>query len=380
MALEIQPVLTANELEAFVDLPFSLYAHSPLWTPPLKKQELALLSPGRHPFWETARRQLFLARREGRPVGRIAAIIDGKYNTYAKENCGSFGFFESEDDTEVAFGLLDAARSWLEGEGVDFMRGPLNPSANYSCGLLVHGFDEPPAVMMPWNPPYYAMFIEKWGMRKEEDLFAYVVERSKLEPKGWLAEEVARLKAEGKFTCRASSKATMDYDIRAMLELYRISWAENWGFSPLSEGEAEEYVKELKSIIDPDFFVLFFHEGQPAAGMVALPDMAPLLRRLKGKLGLAAPWHFWQSRKEIKKGLRTILFGILPQYRLYGLPLLLLNYMLEAASSKPELEWVEGSWILERNLAMNDLMEDFSGRLAKRYRIYRRELGPCQMA
>lgn len=377
MALEIFPVAAASDLEAFVDFPFSLHAQSPLWTPPLKKQELALLTPGEHPFWETARRALFMARREGKTVGRIAAVIDAKYNAYASEDCGAFGFFECENDPEVANTLLDAARTWLIGQGAAFMRGPLNPSANYSCGLLVHGFDEPPAVMMPWNPPYYASLIEKWGMRKEEDLFAYVVERAKLQPKGWLAKEVARLKAENKFTCRASSKATMDEDIRAMLELYRVSWADNWGFSPLSPSEANEYIKELKDVVDPDFFVLFFHEDKPVAGMVALPDMAPLLRRLKGKVGITAPWHFWQSRKEIKKGLRTILFGILPQYRLYGLPLLLLNYMLETARSKPALDWVEGSWILERNLAMNDLMEDFSGRLAKRYRIYRRELAPC---
>lgn len=162
-----------------------------------------------------------------------------------------------------------------------------------------------------------------------------------------------------------------------MLAIYRQSWADNWGFSPLSPEEAECHVHDLKGILDPDFFVLFFEGDRPVAGMVALPDMTPLLKRLNGNLGLTAPWHYWRSRRQIRQGIRIMLFGILPEYRLCGLPLLLLDYMLEKARSKPDLAWVEGSWILERNLAMNDLLEDFSAVLAKRYRIYRREIAPC---
>ena len=162
-----------------------------------------------------------------------------------------------------------------------------------------------------------------------------------------------------------------------MLELYRVSWAENWGFSPLSPQEAEQHVKELKDVLDPDFFVLFFRGDKPAAGMVALPDMNPLLRRLNGRIGLTAPWHFLRSKAQVAQGMRIMLFGILPEYRLQGLPLLLLDYMLTKAARKPGLAWVEGSWILERNYAMNDLMEEFSGKLAKRYRIYGRRIGVC---
>ena len=183
-----------------------------------------------------------------------------------------------------------------------------------------------------------------------------------------------RLKAEARFTCRTSSKATLAADIRTMLEIYRESWAKNWGFSPLSDGEAEHHVKELKGILDPDFFVLFYHNDEPAAGMVALPDMNPLLKRLNGKLGLSALWHWWQAREEIRGGYRIMLFGIKEEFRLLGLPLLLLDYMLEKARSKPDFQWVEGSWVLEDNVAVDDLIEDFSGRITKRYRIYRREI------
>ena len=374
MSLTVIPARSKQEFDQFMDLPWSLYERGSLWTPGLKSQDRELLTPGEHPFWESARRELFLVLRDGRAIGRIAAIVDEKYNAYANEKCGAFGFFECANDPEAAHALLDAAYGWLAAQGMRFMRGPLNPSANYTCGLLVHGFDLAPTIMMPWNPPYYAELLETWHLRKEQDLFAYQIERSRLTPPEWLSEEVTRLKAEARFTCRTSSKATLAEDIRAMLELYKVSWAKNWGFSPLSDGEAEQHVKELKSVLDPEFFVLFFHNNQPAAGMVALPDMAPLLRRLNGKLGISALWHWWQSRAEIRGGYRIILFGIREEFRLMGLPLLLLDFMLEKARQHPHFQWVEGSWVLEDNTPVNDLLEDFSGQLTKRYRLYRREI------
>lgn len=375
MAVNIVTVRSTQDLERFLDVPHFVHRDHPLWVPPLRSQDRELLSPGRHPFWESARRELFLAVRDGHVVGRIVALVDEKYNSYANESCGAFGFFECLNDREAAHALLDTARNWLMGQGIAFMRGPLNPSTNYTCGLLVDGFDLPPTIMMPWNPPYYAELLESWQLHKEQDLFAYLIERTHLQISRELKAEISRLKAEARFTCRTSSRKTLNEDIRSMLDIYRQSWAQNWGFVPLSSGEEACHVKELKSILDPDFFVLFFHKGEPAAGMVALPNMNPLLKRLNGRLGLSAPWHWWRSRSEIRGGYRIMLFGIKEEFRLLGLPLLLLDYMLEAAASRPFFQWVEGSWVLEDNTAVNDLIEDFSGRITKRYRIYRREIG-----
>lgn len=376
MSIEIERVEAGRQLSEFVNLPFILNQANSPWIPPLKKQEAELLSPGRHPFWETASRELFLARRDGRALGRIAAIVDRKYNDYAGEKCGAFGFFECAEDYEAAHALLNAAKDWLCQQKMDFMRGPFNPSANYSCGLLVDGFDLAPAIMMPWNPPFYASLLESWRMRKEQDLFAYLIRRRDISRPDWLMAEIRRLKEEKRFAYRSSSKATLAEDVRAMLEIYRQSWADNWGFSPLSQGEARQLVKELSAILNPDLFILFFHEGKPVAGMVALPDMNPLLKKLNGKMGLLAPWHYLRSREEIRRGYRIMLFGILPAYRLRGLPLLLFDDMMARAESAG-FEWVEGSWVLEDNAAIDDLIEDFGGHIAKRYRIYRRDIAPC---
>ena len=374
MSLEIVRVQTPAELTQFVNLPWKVYENSPLWVPNLKSDDRTLLTPGKHPFWETARRELFLALREGQPVGRIAAIVDDKYNDFAKEKCGAFGFFECLPAPEAAHSLLAAAYGWLKEQGMSFMRGPLNPSTNYTCGLLVDGFDEAPAIMMPWNPPSYASWLAGFSMRKEKDLFAYRIDKKTVRVSGSIQEELDRLKGQKNFTCRVSSKATLAEDAKIMLQIYRESWSKNFGFVPLSSKESEALVKELVTYLDPQYFVLFFHGSDPAGGMVAFPDYTPLLKRLNGSIGLAAPWHFLRTRKLSRRGYRIILFGIREEYRLLGLPLLVLDYMLEKAKSSPDFEWVEGSWVLEDNAAVDDLIEDFSGRITKRYRIYRKEI------
>ena len=376
MALRIEAVRDSRLLKEFVSLPYGLHKEHTLWVPPLKKDEKFLLSP-KHPFWKNAKRQFFLAYDTKRPIGRIAAFVDENYNNYARVKCGAFGFFECDNNFPAAHALLEAAWEWLDEQEMDFMRGPLNPSTNYTCGMLVDGFAQPPALMMPWNPPWYPAFMETWFLHKEEDLFAYTIKRDGLVLPDWLRRELAAIKAEKRFTWRSSSKATMKEDVQAMLRIYRESWADNWGFTPLSAEEAKLLVKELGAILDPEFFILFFFQGKPAAGMVALPNLNPLLARLKGSIGPLLPWHYLRARKQIHQGYRIMLFGILPQYRMAGLPMLLLDEMLNLARKRPELEWVEGSWVLESNEAIDDLIEDFGGILTKRYRIYRKNIKPC---
>ncbi len=372
--LRIIPVMTAHEEALFFALPQQIYAEAPLWVPPLLSEEKKLLNVKKHPFWQKATRQLFLALRGAKPVGRIVALVDAAYNSHAQERCGAWGFFECYNDEEAAHGLFDAAALWLKEQGMGFMRGPLNPSTNYTCGMLVGGFELAPCIMMPWNFSYYPALVESWAMRKEQDLFAYEMRKDALRLPDWVSEQLQSIEERKEFTWRCASKATMTQDIHTMLDIFKESWAKNWGFSPMSLAEAENHVHGLKSVLDPDFFVLFYHGDTPAGGMLALPDMNPLLKRLNGRLGLLTPWHWWQSRKEIQGTYRMVLFGIKEEYRMLGLPLLLFNYMVEQGRKMPHFSSVEGSWTLESNGMINDLMEDFGGVMTKRYRIYRREL------
>lgn len=171
--LIVQPVETRSQRKMFLELPWLLYHNDPCWIPPLRVNQKELVGYKKHPFYEENEIQTFLATRNGRACGRVAAILDHGHNCYHKEQRGFFGFFESVDDQEVATGLLDAVRDWLAAKNIHQIRGPVNPSLNYECGLLVDGFDSPPTFMMTYNPPYYGRLIENWGFAKCQDLLSF---------------------------------------------------------------------------------------------------------------------------------------------------------------------------------------------------------------
>ncbi len=172
--VSVIPVQTKRQMKAFVDFPWDLYRDDPHWIPPVKSQVIQLLTPGRHPFWTFSRRELFLAMRGPEIVGRIAAIVDDHYNEYQQEKMGVWGFFECQHDPEAAGALFAAATEWVRRQGMEFIRGPLNPSLNYESGLLVHGFESRPTFLMTYNPPYYLDLVKLSGFHKEKDLLTYL--------------------------------------------------------------------------------------------------------------------------------------------------------------------------------------------------------------
>ena len=158
-SLQVVPVRSRAEKRQFLNLPWQLHREDPNWIPPLRQNQAELVGFIKHPFHDDALLQAFVARRGSKVVGRMAAIIDHAHNRYYDEKRGFFGFFESEDDSEIAKELFDAAKQWLREQGMNAVRGPVNPSMNYECGLLIEGFDSPPTFMMTYNPEYYLSLI-----------------------------------------------------------------------------------------------------------------------------------------------------------------------------------------------------------------------------
>jgi hypothetical protein len=171
--VEILPVGTRRALRQFIDFPYRLYKDDPYWVPPLRIAQRELFDKHKHPFHAHAEVQCFLALQNQRPVGRIAAILDRNFNEFHHEQAGAFGCFETINSQEVAAALLHAAQQWLRERGAHVMRGPMNPSTNYECGLLVDGFNHSPRLMMTYNFPFYGQLIEKTGLWKAKDLYAY---------------------------------------------------------------------------------------------------------------------------------------------------------------------------------------------------------------
>ncbi len=190
---QVKPVEGRRALRSFVDLPRKLYAGDPNFVPPLTSEEVKKLLPGVNPYFHHAQAAFWILERDGIPVGRISAARDRSFDEFHGKKAGFFGHFEAPD-LEGARLLLEAARSWLREREAEFLRGPVSLSTNYVCGLLVEGFDGPPVVEMPYNPPAYADWLQALGLAKIKDLLSLLISRDEVgeNPLGTLAEKVRR--------------------------------------------------------------------------------------------------------------------------------------------------------------------------------------------
>ncbi|WP_319543132.1 hypothetical protein [uncultured Pseudodesulfovibrio sp.] len=366
----VVPVRRSRELKNFINLPWDLYKDDDLWVPPLKSQVKQLLTPGKHPFWEHAERELFLLMDGDRPVGRIAAIVDRNHNKYHNEKAGKWGFFECVNDPVGAGMLFAAAQAWLEEKGQEYMHGPFNPSTNYEIGMLVEGWQSSPTLMMTYNPEYYASLVESSGQAKEKDLYAYLFEEGWHLP-GWLSKMAKRVKERNNVTLRQLDMSRINQEVQLMNQLYCEAWADNWGFIPASDAEIAIQAKELKQIIDPEFATFLYHKGEPIGVSVVLPDANFLLKKFNGKLGLTSILKaLWYKSKMV--GSRFILLGIKPGYRRLGVPLLAAEQAMRRGYEKGH-KYMEVSWTLEDNRMVNELLNKLGGDLYRRYRIYRKD-------
>ena len=370
--IEIVVVEGGSELKDFINLPWNLYAEYPRWVPPLKKEVRRLLDPRRHPFWSSAERRLFLALRGSQVVGRIAGIIDRRYNEFHGERMGIWGFFECADDPAAAKALFSAVETWARLKGMAFLRGPLNPSTNYELGLLVEGFDYLPALMMPYNPPYYSSLVESCGFAKEKDLLAFLIDGDYRLPE-WMDSLAGRIAGKKGIRIRPFRPKDEDAEFALIKEIYNDSWSANWGFVPLSDEEIRDIQKSVMTFADPDLAFFIYYEDEPAAVCVIFPDINPLLKRLNGRIGLLGLLKALLYRREIT-GLRCLLFGIKDKYRQLGIPMLAFHHIFEVVRQKDKYRSLELGWTLEDNAAVNTLAVEAGARPYKRYRIFRKSL------
>ncbi|MFK7767989.1 MAG: N-acetyltransferase [Mariniblastus sp.] len=367
--ITIEPVTSKAQQKAFIRFPWALYKGDANWVPPLIMNIKELLNYKPHPFYENAEIQTFLAKENGKIVGRIAAIVDRAHNEYHKEERGMFGFFESIDDQEVANALFDAAKAWFAERNISKMRGPANPSQNYEWGLLVEGFHTPPTFMMTYNKEYYGKLIEEYGFFKSQDMYAFlgnVDMLNDLDPKlAFIAEEARkRFNVE----VRPISKKNFAKDVDSFLEIYNKALPGQWGFTPMSEGELRETAKGLKMLIVHGMTSLAEVDGKPVGVVFGLLDYNPLIKKIDGKL---FPFGFLRilfGRKKIKK-MRLISTNVVPEYQRWGLGLVLMTRLVPDIVAWG-IEDAEFSWVLESNKLSRGTLERGGTKRDKTYRIY----------
>ena len=364
--LAIVPVRTRREQRRFLELPWFLHRHDPNWIPPLRSDQRAVVGYRPHPFYKTSEAQTFLACREGRVCGRIAAILNHAHNEYYHEKRGFFGFFECVDDPQVAHGLLDGVRDWFRAKGVHALRGPVNPGLEYTAGLLIDGFDSPPTFQMTHNPPYYPRLLEEYGFHKSQDLLAYRVHvgmlpayNARLRP---IAEQII-----ARYQVRVRP-LQLHRDVDAFLSVYNRSMLDQWGFYPMSDEEVRWLVGQLRFLLVPGFALGAEVNGRLVGFTIGLLDYNSRIKQIDGRL---FPFGFlWLlSRKQKIKKLCILAMNIVPEYQRLGIPLVLTNMMIPNV-----LEWgieeVEYSWISESNRHSYANLDKSGAELIKRYRIY----------
>ena len=367
--LTVRPVETRSEQKRFIGLPWRIYRDDPCWMPPLVMSQEELLGFRPCPFYERSRSRSFLATRGGRDIGRITAIVNAGHIDRYNEQRGFFGFFECEDDSAAARALFGAAAEWLHAQGMVSIRGPVNPSLNYECGLLIEGFDTPPFFMMTHNRPYYGRLIEENGFGKIEDLYAFWGRLSMLESiDSKLGLMVEGVKERFGVTVRQLDRKRFDDEVRMFLDIYNSSLGGTWGFVPLTSGEIKHMAASLKYLIVPELALVAEVEGKPIGTVFCLLDYNPRIKAINGRLFPFGFLRLLWNKREIKR-MRAISTNVIPEYQAWGVGL-----VLHAALVPRLYAWgmdeVEFSWVLESNHLSKRTLERGGAVVTKKYRIY----------
>jgi len=373
--IQLQQVHDKATLEAFIRVPWSIYRNDPNWVPPLLIERREALS-SKNPFFEHAEWQAWVAYSNGAAVGRISAQIDHLYLERHDREGGFFGLIEAPDDPAVFSALFAAAEAWLREKGMKRALGPFNLGINQEMGLLVEGFDSPPYVMMGHAPPYYGPALEALGYAPAQDLLAYELLAENF---GMPASIRKLLQRQGsRIRARAFDKKNQDTDLEAMRVIFNDAWSNNWGFVPFTEAEFKAVGKELLMLVPAEFIRIAEVDGRPAAFIVMLSNINEAIADLNGRL-LPFGWAklLWRLKVRSPKSARVVLMGVLQEFQFTRLgPALAFLTIdgLEVPGKKRGIERVEMSWILESNRGVRNIIEQVSGKVTKRYRVYQKEL------
>ncbi|MGA7934290.1 MAG: hypothetical protein WCA35_12145 [Kovacikia sp.] len=386
---QIIPVTTSAEQQMFLDIPAIVYANDPHWVPPLYSSTAKQFAPT-NPFFQYGKLQQFIAVRNSqaagsgqgaqlnlgtpRPLGRIVAAVNQRLCDRENQTIGLFGFFECVEDFAVAQALLNAACDWLRAQGMNRVRGPIDLSTHNSCLFLVDGFDSPPMMMMPYNPPYYPQFVEQDGWQKAKDAYAYDFPLDKPLPEEF--EKAYRIAVKSGVTFRPlrTKGEGFEQDCISLYNLFTKAFSNNWSSTPRTQEEFLEEAKDLQSLVDPDVFPIAEYNGEMIGFWMGLPDYNIALKHVNGKLNLWGILKFLWYRRQIDQG-RVIAICSLPEYRRKMVPLALIYLGMRGGIQKGKpYKRAELSWVYEDNFPSRKLIEASGGKIYKTYRIYEKAL------
>jgi len=367
-------VVSRQDRRAFIELPYRLHSTRQEWVPPLRIERRLFLDQRFNAFFTHGEAELFLARRDGRVVGRVSAQIDIAFNEFHDNAWGMFGFLELEEDPEALAALLDAAASWLRERGRDRMLGPMDFTMNDESGVLIDGYERPPMIRQAWQPPYYRELCEGAGLEKAMDLFMWelhITDREKVMPIIWdLADN---LEPKHGIKIRKMSRRRLRRELDAFAEIYNEAWSRNWGFVPYSKADLDAYAQELQLVYDRNWFMVAEDaDGKTVGIAISVPDINQVLRKMNGRLLPFGWWHYLNRHRTVDL-VRVGFLGVRTAYQHTGVAAgLYAEHFHMAATTR--VTGGEMGWILETNKAMNRAMKAMGGTIVKTFRVYERPL------
>lgn len=374
--LEVRQVTSRRDRHDWLMLPFAVHGDDPAWVPPLLLAERQRISPRHNPFFTFGEAALFLAYRAGRPVGRISAQVNRRHLAQHDDATGQFGFFECHHDADAASALVAAAARWLAERGLKRMQGPFSLSINEDVGLLVSGFESPPAILTSHARPWYGPLLEQAGLAKAMDLYAYRMDPRSVPTRAHRLADLATQSSRVKV--RSFDMKRYPSEVALVFEIYNDAWSENWGFVPFSDAEIAALTRETRLFMRSEFGRIVEIDGKPAAMMVILPDLNTIIRRFRGRL---LPFNWLRLLHGIRfdrcTAARIALLGLAKEHRTSPLGPAVLSLLARetvALGQRYQLDWLEFSWVLETNRPMVALAELAAGPPCKVYRVYQKPI------
>jgi GNAT superfamily N-acetyltransferase len=378
MTIEVRTLTLGKDIGSFIDAGRRVFAGDPAWVAPLDFDLKQRLDPKKNPLFDHAKAALFVAYRDGQPVGRISASVDEEWRKTWNDRTGHFGFFDTIDDEEVARALFEAAEEWLRGEGVDRVVGPMSLSANEEIGLLIEGFEHPPSLMMGHSRDYQGRLVEANGYAKEKDLYCWRfgsdTPLTKRAIKAW--EDV---KALPEITLRSIDMKHFEHELGIIVDIYNEAWAGKWGFVPITQPEVVKMAEDLKLVLDPDIAFVAILDGEPVGMCVMVPNLNEAIADLNGGL-FPLGWAklLWRVKVRRPRSTRLILLGIRERIRKnvkrYGGLSAAMYVEVARRGAAKGYQWSELSWTREDDAPINVGIKAIGGRVYKRYRVYGKTL------
>ena len=373
--IRVEKVLSKRELKEFIAFPSQLFRDDPNWIEPLhveREEHLSKKNPGTdHIEW-----QAWVAKKQGKVVGRITAQIDALHRELHGEDTGHFGMIDAVDDPAVFSTLFTVAEEWLRSKGARKITGPFSLNINQESGLLVEGFDTPPSALMTHAKPYYAAQIAQQGYSEGIDLLAYWMKRTDLHFSPSLTRMMEQVRK--KVTVRRLNRKRFREEMQVLREVFNSGWQHNWGFVPFTEHEFATMGDQLKFLVPDDMIHIAEVDGASCAFIVGLPNINEAIADLQGRL-LPFGWAklLWRLKVSGVRTARVPLMGVRQEYqfsRIGPIIALLLIEALREPFAKRNIDALEMSWILETNTGMRTILERIGAVPYKRYRLYEKTL------